>query len=133
MNINEMTQKQFRYLPERASFKEDIGEFDSLVILPTKYKHDSGYRCMDFVAVRKQEPICLLAGGSDVLHIDGISGLGRDVYFKPNIKIDPKSWSVDCLPKSGLLRLFAGNRKLAVGCALSSFEVYALDYKPPQP
>ena len=40
--------------------------------------HDSGFRTMDFVAYSKNEPICLLSGCSDVIHIDGIGGFGHN-------------------------------------------------------
>lgn len=32
-------------------------------------------------------------------------------------------WSVDCLPTSGLLRIFC-DKKMYVGSSLSSFEIY---------
>lgn len=122
-NINEMTIKEFRELPGRG-WNEDIGEFNTLVILPGDGRslHDSGYRCMDFVAVRGSEPISRLSGCSDVIHIDGIGGYGRKIQ---NIgkAIMPNSWSIDCLPKSGLLRLFC-QKSIICGEALSSFEVY---------
>ena len=60
MNINDMTRKDFEALPHRKWNEEII--CDNIIILPTKRKHDSGYRCMDFVAVTKNEPICLLSG-----------------------------------------------------------------------
>ena len=44
-DLTQYTIKEFRALPKRK-FGEDIGDFDSLVILPTRRKHDSGYRCM---------------------------------------------------------------------------------------
>ena len=69
-DINSWTRKDFDALPGR-DWDEDIGEFDSLVILPTKRIHDSGFRCMDFVAVRKGVPLIRLSGCSDVIHIDG--------------------------------------------------------------
>ena len=95
-----------------------FGDFDSLVILPLRTKHDSGYRCLDFVAVRNGKPVCKLSGCSDVIHIGGIgsSYLGKS---------DLVDWSIDCLPKSGLLRLFAGDAILKDGGALSSFQVFA--------
>ena len=90
--------------------------------------HDSGYRCMDFVAINKDdEPICKLSGCSDVIHIEGIGGYGYkwlEKYDGVPKKIDPFGWNIDCLPKSGLLRLF--NRETIVcGAGLSSFEIYS--------
>lgn len=123
-----MTIKDFESLPYRESFDKDIGEFDSLVILPTRKTHDSGYRCIDFVACIKDEPICRLSGCSDVLHINGIGGYGYK-WTEKNIgvpfKIDIMPWSIDCLPKSGLLRMFCYGHNLIAGCALSSFDIFA--------
>ena len=117
--IQELTKEEFEKIPSRK-WNEDIGEFDSLVILPTEQIHDSGYACMDFVAVRKGKPFCRLSGCSDVIHIDGIGGLGRD--FLSNTLT---AWSIDCLPESKLLQIFCQSRKLIAGSALSSFEVFA--------
>lgn len=128
MNILEMTKKELEALDHRQWNTEM--EFDSLVIIPGRARdiHDSGYRCMDFVAVKDTEPICLLSGCSDVIHIDGIGGLGKDWvkrYGTVPAAIPPSGWSIDCLPKSGLLRIWPGSRKMSCGPALSSFEIYA--------
>jgi len=146
MDITKMSRREFYKLPHRK-WNEDIGGFDSLVILPAKtdvpgllkyhikrlgakifglpepsvyeikHLHDSGWRCMDFVACRGNEPICRLSGWSDVLHIGGIAGKGS-------------GWTIDCLPKSGLLRLFCREGRLRVGLAVSSFEVIPTEEEP---
>ena len=131
--ITKMTRKEFESLPHR-SWNEDIGKFNCLVILPGKSKdlHDSGYRCMDFVAVKDDKAICRLSGCSDVVHIEGIGGYGKDwlkKYNKVPFLVPPTGWNIDCLPKSGLLRLFPGSRCMTCGEALSSFEIYASPYK----
>jgi len=127
VNINTMKRKDFEKLSHRE-WNEDIGEFDSLIILPLKKRHDSGYRCLDFVAVKNDEPICLLSGCSDVVHIEGVGGFGYDWRYKyptcPHL-VPPTQWSIDCLPVSGLLRLFCRG-KIRVGTASSSFEIYQI-------
>jgi len=100
-DINEWTRKEFDALPGRE-WDQEV-QFDSLVILPTRQIHDSNYRCMDFVAV--------------VIHINGIGGYGKDWFTE--------YWSIDCLKKSGLLRMFT-HGKLTCGPALSSFELYSI-------
>lgn len=129
MNIEEMTRKDFEVLPHRK-WNEEI-EFNSLIILPgrPKDKHDSGYRCMDFVAVIDDVPKCLLSGCSDVIHVDGIGGYGfnwTSKYSGVPVLIPPSGWSIDCLPKSGLLRMWPHSGKMRCGDALSSFEIFSL-------
>jgi hypothetical protein len=107
-NIANMTRKDFEKVPYRTSFNQDVGDFDSLIILSTRKKHDSGYRCIDFIACVEDKPICRLSGCSDVLHINGIGGYGYKWIEKgigiPS-KVDVVPWSIDCLPKSGLFRI----------------------------
>ena len=133
MLVEEMTRKELEALPHRK-WNEDIGLIDSLIILPTRRKHDSGWRCMDFVAVRNHEPVCLLSGCSDVINIEGIGGLGnnwRQKYGGVPSVVPPREWSIDCLYKSGLLRLFT-NGKIKVGIALSTFEIYSVSEESKQ-
>jgi hypothetical protein len=159
MNINEMERKDFEKLPSRGWDEEiicdsliilpsKINPIKSWIyklqlklseLLPNIFKHpeiyeldgmhDSGYRCMDFVACSKREAICLLSGCSDVMHFDGIGGFGENWVRKygtvPKL-IPPSGWSIDCLPKSGLLRVFCDG-KIKCSSALSSFEFYAIN------
>lgn len=120
--LNDWTKSEFLELPKRG-WNEDIGEFDSLVILPIAELHDSGFRKMYFAAVRGEEPFALLGGCSDVIHLDGIGGYGPRPSFDLKL-VAPKGWCIDCLQKSSLLRLFT-DKKLNAGLDLSSFEVYS--------
>lgn len=116
------TRKDFESLPLRE-WNEDIGIFNSLIILPTRKIHDSGYACMDFIAVKDNVPFCRLSGCSDVIHFDGIGGYGEWKGDIPKL-VPPKGWCIDCLRTSKLLRIFSdGNIK--AGTALSSFEIYS--------
>jgi hypothetical protein len=131
-DINEMTRKEFEAIPPREKWDSEV-EFAGLVVLPSRKIHDSGYRCMDFVAIGKDhKPVCRLSGCSDVIHIDGIGGLGHrwnEKYKGVPKTIPPSGWSIDCLAKSGLLHMWPGSRYMTCGDALSSFEVYALENK----
>ncbi len=127
-NVNDMTRKEIESVPYR---KSRVGEIhcSCLIILPQRSIHDSGYRCMDFVAVdKKSYPICRLSGCSDVVHIEGIGGYHYkwlDRYKTVPSSVPPTEWSIDCLKKSGLLRLFSTKDGIICGSALSSFEVYS--------
>lgn len=94
--------------------------------------HDSGYRRLDFVAIKGGESICRLSGCSDVIHLDGIGGYGHDWVKKyrgvPTL-IPPSGWNMDCLAKSGLLRLWPDSNRMLCSSALSSFEIFALPEK----
>ena len=159
MNVIQMTRKEFEALPYRKWDEEIICDgliilpgiihqkdilwhnfrkflsklipsiFKSPEIYEINGMHDSGFRTMDFVAYSKNEPICLLSGCSDVIHIDGIGGFGHnwlEKYGRCPKFIPPSGWNMDCLPKSGLLRLWCNN-KILCASALSSFEIYAID------
>jgi len=99
--------------------------------------HDSGFRCMDFVACDEEcKPICRLAGYSDVVHIEGIGGYGRPstngslsslLKWRPPDTIPVVAWQIDCLPRSGLLRIWPNaTRKMKCGGSFSSFEIYSV-------
>ncbi len=131
-DINEMTKKELMSIRYREQ-SEDIGRFGSLIIIPMTGKdklHDSGYRAMDFIAVKDNEPLCRLSGVSDVIHIGGIGGFGHnwmEKYQGCPANVPPISWSIDCLAKSGLLRLFVGGRDLIADRGVySSFEIFAI-------
>ena len=98
------TRAQLKKLPERK-WGDDVAPFNSVIILPTRRTHDSGYACMDFIGCREGKAIVRLSGCSDVIHFDG------------------DGWCIDCLPKSQLLQYFNFKGKIKVGQALSSFYV----------
>jgi len=129
-NINDMTKKELLDLPHRNWGEEII--CDCLIIIPGGYRemHDSGYRIMKFVAVTDNKPTCIISGYSDVVHLDGIGGYGDNWGAKGGVPkfILPSGWNIDCLPKSGLLRLFCKG-KIKCGAALSSLEIYAKERK----
>lgn len=131
--IMEMSKSDFKRIPH-AKWNECLEGFNSLVIIPTDYAHDSGYMCMEFCAVDDHDmPIALLSGCSDVLNIDGIGGYGCNLLERKKIPslIPVKGWSIDCLP-CGYLRLFSNiHNGLKTGHALSNFEVFAEKF--PQP
>jgi hypothetical protein len=122
----DMTRKQFEAVPDREKWDEHI-ICDCIVIMPTKKMHGSGYRMMDFVAIKDGKPLMRLSGCSDVIHIDGIGGSGYKKVYSD--LVERRSWSIDCLNKSGLLRMFVSDCDLVCGGSLSSFEIWAVKSK----
>lgn len=125
-HIEDMTRKEFEQVPYRENWNKPVF-CSTLVILPTKIKHDSGWRCMDFVAIDKEGyPICRCSGCSDVLNLNGIGGdrmLELHKRFDPEVAVG--EWSIDCLMKSGLLRIINRTR-IKVCSALSNCEIYSI-------
>ena len=129
MDENTMSKKDFLALRHRQWDEEIV--CDCLVVIPGDGRklHDSGYRCMDFVGIdRENDSMCLLSGCSDVIHIEGIGGFGADWRLGNSelpTTVPPVAWSVDCLAKTGFLRFFIHNHKIKCGPALSSFEIFS--------
>lgn len=125
MDILEMKQKDFKAMPITCN-REEIPElFDSVVIIPEKHLHDSGWKCMSYVLCKGCEPIVRVAGGSDVIHIDGIGGYGEWEQDIPEM-VKPKGWTIDCLP-CGYLRLFSSSHNLKTSqIGFSDFDIYAV-------
>jgi len=123
-DINDMTEKEFLDIEKETNTGRPI-QFDSLVILPTKYVHDSGYRSMDFVLIKDSKPLIRLDTYSDVIHINGITGHGDLSYRKFDDPLESIRWCIDCLKTSNLLRLYTIDTKLVTYTpTLSSFEVF---------
>ena len=56
MNIEKMTRKQFEELPQLKKYFSEY-EFDSLVLIPTKIRHNSGFNYYDIALCNNFEPI----------------------------------------------------------------------------
>lgn len=146
MKVSDMTKEDFakvRHIDTASEWdkiaKDDKLSFYSFVILPVENEqgtltlHDSGYGCMEFCLVDKdQEPIGRIGGGSDVINLDGIGGYGHS-WFERNAglpsTIPVRGWSIDLLP-CGYLRLWARQPLFTIDrFVCSTFEVYAEDAK----
>lgn len=123
MNIMKMKKSDFTTVPYRKWDDPPI-EFTSLVIIPSRKKHESGYNMMSFCAIDKGEPIAMLGGCSDVMHLDGIGGYGEWTgTLRKYSKC--KWWRMDCLP-CGYLHMWCSGHKLKASAGLSDFEVFAV-------
>ncbi len=96
-HYTQWSRKDFESLPEldRSDFDytQDIREF---VILPTRKRHDSGYRIMDIIPIVKGDtPLGRFAGMTDSIQ------LGSAPYRQF------AEWKMDCLNPSGLIRFWS--------------------------
>ena len=127
-DINLYTLSELREM-EYMPIKEKT--FSSVIIVPMTEVHDSGYRCMKYILLRWDgdchEVVGVIGGGSDMIHINGIGGYGKD--WERGIAtgtVERVDWSMDCLCESKCVRLFASSRDLETRdwCG-SDFEVFA--------
>lgn len=94
MDINKMTRKQFEELPYLDEFEDhnlrDV-DVDSIVLLPSKKHHDSGYNYYEVVVCHRHRAIGRCYG------YDTFS-----IYMESNFN----RVGIDCLRGSGLMRIF---------------------------
>ena len=101
---------------------------DSILIIPTGELHESGFGIMHMFGIVDNDIKYFIDRGSDVIHLDGISGYG--IYptdWKENLELQksPNSrWRIDCLP-CGLLRIYCSGR-IKIGGGFSDFEIYGV-------
>lgn len=120
MNILDMKKSDFKSLPrfDWENYNNKEIKFDSLIIIPTTHKHDSGYKCMEYCAVKNGEPIGIFGGESDVIYLDYINE-----YDKMLATGNHKTWKMDCLP-CGYVHLWCNGYNLIASGCLSNFELY---------
>lgn len=125
--ILKMTKKELEDLPIHEDWANDIIA-RSIVLLPQKKRHDSGFTFIDFVAVQEDGMMIHIHSHVDVIHFNGIGGLGMvGPVFQNAIthNVTPVvAWSIDCLPKSRLLRIFCAAGNIVIGERVSSQCIY---------
>lgn len=121
-DLNDYTLEELLNVSD-MEWDEIRNDFDSLILVPTEQVHDSGFRCMEFIGCIGNRPIAKMSGCSDVIHIGGIGGYDK---FPIGSRILPVGWSIDCLNKTGLMRLFVDQpHKIENGSSTSSFNIYS--------
>ena len=117
MKLNDYTIEDFLKVPDRSGFASLI-ICQSLVILPLMKLHHSGYRLMDFVAIRGAEtPICRVSGSSGMLGMNS------------KIKSTSVVWKMDGLVKSGLLRIWPSGQNgisIEIGVERNELQIYSI-------
>lgn len=135
MNPERMRRTEFEGLSV-VSDRFEIIHGHALILLPAgddDVLHESGYRWTDVVVERFDAigvaALVRLGTKSDVIHIEGISGLGLE-WHNGDLAMNPPvrrpDWRIDFLPISGLVRLAVGHgRRLIVGPRISSLEIFS--------
>lgn len=118
--LNDLTKKQFK---EMKYFKP-TSPFTDIIVVPTDHIHDSGFRCMKFVLWNaiKGEISGIVGGASDVIHFDGFGGYGR--YLFTDTPPKRVAYKIDCLKKSGYLRIMTDHYLEIDDCFYSDFGFY---------
>lgn len=106
-----MKRSDFDTLPHRASWNMET-VYDTILLFPTKRKHDSGYACMMIVGVNGGNAVEIAANGPDDIcwHVPA-----KTHVYRPNLRND-------CILKNGGMQ-FHGHGKFKVGRLLSSIDV----------
>lgn len=114
---NEATLEELRELP----FMAVKGKPSNIIIVPMDAIHDSGFRCMKFILTDRENIICGVVGGwSDIIRFNGFNGSGY--LWKPFVM--PVPYCIDCLAKSGCIRLMTGMEFEIDGFVGSDFTFY---------
>lgn len=104
-------------------------KFNGIVIVPMDYEHESGYQCMKYILLDREEIVGVVGGSSDVMHINGIGGLGKEPDYKTRM-VKAHDLRIDCLPESQCLRLFSDDyMDLPFNFCGSDFIFEFVDYK----
>ena len=130
IDIEQVTLPELLALESTETF--DKIKFTSVIIVPMPGElHDSGYRCMKFVYLGRDGTVVGASyGGSDVLHLDGIGGYGKDFEAGLNTgMVKVAGWTIDCLPVCGCIRIFARSQLEANGWETSDAEIWATGEK----
>lgn len=102
-NLNQWSRKDLLSLPERAW--GDISQYDSVLILGTRRKHDSGWGIMAIIGVIDHVPVEIACQCCD------------DIAWSGSM------FRTDCAFRSGALHAWRRGSKFVVGYATSSIEI----------
>ena len=99
-------------LPDREWGKRDK-LYDSLLIVPTRLKHDSGYSCIAVIGCIDDTPTEILAYPDDL----EMPKIGTNNYM---------GLRMDCSYPSGILRLWSYRYQFSIPMPTSSTEIVAV-------
>lgn len=115
-SLNEWTRKELLALPVRCW--SEVSTYDSVLLLSTRKKHDSGWAMIAIIGVKDGAPIEIASACSDDIEWKAhpMDVLLNGAYSIGQIRMD-------CCFKSGALHAWSRYSKFKVGCALSSIDI----------
>lgn len=116
-HINTMSRKELMALPVRPWDKESL--YDSVAIITTRRKHDSGWACMAIIGCNKQVPVEIASMCSDDIEWK----LPDAQRFGARKQYSIGQMRMDCSLKSGAVHAWSSHHRFKVGAALSSIEI----------
>ena len=110
---------------DNIEYSKPTDDFNGIIIIPTGEIHESGFGCMKFILLNRDQVVGCVGGCSDVININGIGGYGKntDEAIRTQ-KVPIVDWMIDCLP-CGYLRLYTRHKLSIDNIICSDFSVYA--------
>jgi hypothetical protein len=116
MSLKVYKRKDLLSLPQRPWNQTSI--YDSVLLVPTGKKHDSGFSLIAVVGIRDYEPIEIAAFCDDVnWYIDAMIVCGT--YTMPNLR-------TDMLYPSGIAHVWCRKKSFVVKESLSSTDIHVI-------
>lgn len=112
-DLNKWTRKELLSLPKREWCTKSI--YDSVLLLSTRKRHDSGWAMMFVIGVNHGEPIEIASSHSD--DVGWILGSGINGSYKTS------PIRIDCPLVSGAIQVWSRYGRFQVGEALSSITI----------
>ena len=102
-----MTRREELLSIPRRKWDEELHGVDAVYFIPSRRKHDSGYACMDFVALVDRDH------GNRAVRFGGVCD---DISLKGN------HFRIDCEYPSRIIRIWNDRTSFSVSCDISSIE-----------
>ncbi len=106
------TRAELLKLPKRKWDEDSV--YDTLILIPSRTKHDSGYAHINVIGTREGKAVEIASQCPDHLWFTELSELGA------------YSLSMDCIFENKLFQVFSGGYKIWVGSGLSSLRIKLL-------
>jgi len=124
LDLTKLPIEEFDNLPELT---REVA-CDGLVILPTSAIKE-GFRLMKFALIIDYIPAYSLSTGSENIYLEGIGGYGKawsDKHKPGKVPscVPPSNFIIDCLATSGLMRIWALNKKILCRPVEQAFNEY---------